>query len=53
MSKLLHRTATAVFAAVAAACLFSLATASPAGVEGRADAASQSCEKAFCLVSFF
>ncbi|WP_375201942.1 hypothetical protein [Hyphococcus sp.] len=51
MSKLFHRTAATVFAAFAAASLYSLAVASPA--ESGADEAQQSCEKAFCLIALF
>ena len=49
MSKLFQMTTAALFAAVAATSLYSLATAAPGG----ADAAPQNCEKAFCLVAFF
>lgn len=51
MSKLFHRTAAALFAAMAAASLYSLAVASPG--ESGADASRQSCEKALCLIALF
>ncbi|WP_375204578.1 hypothetical protein [Hyphococcus sp.] len=51
MSRLVQRMAAVVFAAFAAASLYSLAVASPA--EGGADAIPQSCEKAFCLIALF
>ncbi|WP_165793613.1 hypothetical protein [Hyphococcus luteus] len=55
MSRLIQTASAGLFAAVAAACLYSLAVAAPGdGVkEERADGVRQSCEKAFCLVAFF
>lgn len=50
MSKFVQIVSMGLFAAVAAASLYSLAVAAPAG---GADGAPQSCEKAFCLVAFF
>ncbi len=49
MVKLLQMAAVGVFAAVAAASLISLATASTAGEA----AAPENCHKAFCIVAFF
>ena len=49
MSRLVQMTAAALFAAFAAASLYSLAVASPG--EGGADAAKQNCEKALCLIA--
>lgn len=51
MPKLFHRTAAALFAAFAAASLYSLAVASPN--DSGADAPLQSCEKALCLIALF
>ncbi len=51
MSKLIQMASAAVFAAVAAASLYSLAVASPA--EGGVEAKLERCEIAFCLVAFF
>ncbi len=51
MMKLVQSAAAAVFAAFAAASLYSLAIASPA--EGGAEAKLESCENTFCLIAFF
>ena len=51
MAKLFHRAAIGLFAAFAAASLYSLAVASPA--ESGADASKQNCEKALCLIALF
>ncbi len=51
MFKLIQGISAAVFAAFAAASLYSLALASPA--EGGAEAKLESCESTFCLIAFF
>ncbi len=55
MSRLVQTASAGIFAAVAAACLYSLAIAAPGeGAAGeKADGARQNCEKTFCLVAFF
>ncbi len=55
MSKLLQIVSAGLFASVAAACLYSLAVAAPAGAAAKelTDGARQGCQKAFCLVAFF
>lgn len=55
MSRLIQLASAGLFAAIAAACLYSLAVAAPGdGAAGeKADGLRQNCEKAFCLVAFF
>ena len=55
MSKFVQQASAGLFAAIAAACLYSLAVAAPGDGDAgeRADGARQNCEKAFCLVAFF
>ncbi len=55
MSKMVQRASAGLFAAAAAACLYSLAVATPGdgAAERDADGGRQGCERAFCLVAFF
>lgn len=55
MSKLVQSASAGLFAAIAAACLYSLAVASPGegAAEKKAEGLHKNCERAFCLVAFF